>query len=284
MDVLSRPFPTADHRISYGSDPEQFGDLWLPESKGSSRLPLVVFYHGGWWKSEYDLGYAGHLCKALKHAGIATWSVEYRRVEPSVSGWPATFQDAAAGFDFTRKLAKSYPLDLSRITAMGHSAGGHLAFWIAGHPHIDAGISARSELFSPRPQLAPHSVIALAGAVDLQAAIDLAGDSTFRRNSKNVYKLMGGTPQEFPERYKAGDPAALLPFHIPQLLIQGTEDDQIPSELPRLWAAKAHRAGDSAQVEIIPSTDHFDIVDPESKAWPEVFRLIQGLVFRKPGK
>jgi acetyl esterase/lipase len=250
MDVLSRPFPTADHRIPYGPGPDQFGDLWLPEAKASSRLPLVVFFHGGWWKSEYDLGYAGHLCKALKQAGIATWSVEYRRVEPSGSGWPGTFQDAAAGFDFAKKLAESYPLDLSQITAMGHSAGGHLAFWIAGRHHIDA----HSELYNPRPQLAPRSVIALAGAVDLQAVIDLAGDSTFRRNSKNVYKLMGGTPQEFPERYKAGDPAELLPFHISQLLIQGTEDDQIPPELPRLWAAKAHRAGDSAQVEIILST------------------------------
>ncbi len=76
MDVLSRPAPSADHRISYGTGPFQFGDLWMPEAPDTVLLPLVVFYHGGWWKSEYDLGYAGHVCAALKKVGIAVWSVE----------------------------------------------------------------------------------------------------------------------------------------------------------------------------------------------------------------
>ena len=69
MDVLSQPVLTADHRIHYGAGPNQFGDLWLPQKQG--RYPLVVFYHGGWWKSEYDLGYAGYVCAALKKEGIA---------------------------------------------------------------------------------------------------------------------------------------------------------------------------------------------------------------------
>ena len=96
MDVLSRPSPAADHRIAYGTGPSQFGDLWLPATAPHALLPLVVFYHGGWWKSEYDLGYAGHLADALKREGIATWSVEYRRIGPTGGGWPGTFQDASS--------------------------------------------------------------------------------------------------------------------------------------------------------------------------------------------
>ena len=149
-DILSRPAPTADHRISYGTNSSQFGDLWLPPVTGKSLLPLVVFFHGGWWKSEYDLGYASHLCADLKQNGIATWSIEYRRVGRTGGCYPATFQDAAAGFDFAATLAKSYPLDLSRVITMGHSAGGHLAFWVAGRHHIDLG----SEIYQPRPQVA----------------------------------------------------------------------------------------------------------------------------------
>ena len=144
-DILSRPAPTADHRLSYGPDPSQFGDLWLPPTTGKSLLPLVVFFHGGWWKSEYDLGYAGHLCADLKRHGIATWSVEYRRVGSTGGGYPATFQDAAAGFEFAATLAKAYPLDLARVITMGHSAGGHLAFWVAGRHHIDS----HSDLYQP---------------------------------------------------------------------------------------------------------------------------------------
>jgi acetyl esterase/lipase len=276
MDILSRPIPSADHRIPYGPGPCQFGNLWMPQPRGSGLLPLVVFFHGGWWKSEYDLGYAGHLCAALKKEGIASWSVEYRRVGETGGGWPATFQDAAAGFDYAATLAKSYPLDLSRVITMGHSAGGHLAFWVAGRHHIQAG----SEIYQPRPKVALLGTIALAGAVDLRLTIDLSGYFTYAHDKHEVYNLMGGGPQDLPDRYKAGSPGDLLPFHVPQVLIQGTADDQIPPELPARWAEMARRLGDIATVNMIPSADHFDVVDPESLAWGTVRDGVRKMVFR----
>ena len=102
MDILSRPLLTADHRIHYGTGPHQFGDLWIPANAGGTLVPLVVFFHGGWWKSEYDLGYAGYLCRALKQDGIATWSVEYRRVGETGGGWPANFSGCSRGLRFRR--------------------------------------------------------------------------------------------------------------------------------------------------------------------------------------
>jgi acetyl esterase/lipase len=244
MDILSRAIPTADHRIAYGADPSQFGDLWIPQAHAPRTFPLVVFFHGGWWKSEYDLGYAGHLCAALRKEGIASWSVEYRRVGSTGGGWPHTFQDAAAGYDFAATLAKSYPLDLSHVITMGHSAGGHLAFWVAGRHHIDA----QSEIYLPRPKVPLHGTIALAGAVDLRLAIDLSGYFAFAHDKREVAALMGGRPQDLADHYRAGNPGDLLPFHVPQLLIQGTEDDQIPPDLPRRWVELSRRMGDSAEV------------------------------------
>jgi acetyl esterase/lipase len=275
MDILSRPILSADHRIHYGAGPYQFGDLWIPETKTGSLLPLIVFYHGGWWKSKYDLGYAGYLCAALKKEGIASWSVEYRRVGEAGGGWPITFQDAAAGYDFAATLAKSYPLDLSRVVTMGHSAGGHLAFWVAGRHHIDPG----SEIYQPRPQVPLHGAISLAGAVDLRLTIDLSGYFTFAHDKHEVYALMGGSPADLPDRYKAGNPGDLLPFHVPQLLLQGTADDQIPAELPPRWADMSRRLGDSATITMIPSADHFDLLDPDSRAWGTVRDSIRKMVF-----
>jgi acetyl esterase/lipase len=275
MDILSKPVLSPDHRIHYDAGPYQFGDLWLPQTRGSTLLPLVVFFHGGWWKSKYDLGYAGYLCAALKKEGIATWSVEYRRVGETGGGWPTTFQDAAAGFDYAAKLARSYPLDLSRVITMGHSAGGHLAFWVAGRHHIDL----HSEIYQPRPQVPLRGAIALAGAVDLRLTIDLSGYFTFAHDKQEVYNLMGGRPEDFPERYKSGSPGDLLPFHVPQVVIQGTADDQIPPELPSRWAEISRRSGDPATVKMIPSADHFDLVDPESEAWGTVRDSVRKLVF-----
>lgn len=264
MDVLSRTPPVADHRIPYGPGKSQFGDLWLPAQHG--KAPLLVFLHGGWWKSEYDLAYAGHLCSALRGKGIAVWSLEYRRVGDTGGGWPTTFQDVAAGYDFVANLAAKYPIDVHRVVAAGHSAGGHLAFWLAGRHHVIAG----SPIHDPQPKVPLRAVAALAGAVDLQLTIDLSGHLTFAHDKREVHQLMGGTPAEFPDRYLAGDPGHLLPLNLPQLLVQGTKDDQIPAALPARWAEKARQQGDSVTVLTIPGADHFDIVDPESAAWPAV--------------
>ncbi len=205
-DLLSLPVLPADHRIPYGSEPSQFGDLWLPRVEGQVRVPVVVFFHGGWWKSEYDLGYAGRLCAALKSAGIACWSVEYRRVGETGGGWPGTFHDAAAGVDFVATLATRFPLDLMRVVAMGHSAGGHLAFWAAGRHHIPPN----SEFHLPRTQVSLRGALSLAGAVDLRLTIDLSGCGAFAHDKYEVYNLMGGTPEERPERYQTGNPGDLL--------------------------------------------------------------------------
>jgi acetyl esterase/lipase len=280
MDVLSAPAPPADHRIPYGTGEFQFGDLRLPVGASKEPGPIFVFLHGGWWQSAYDLEYAGHLCAALKAAGVATWSVEYRRVGNTGGGWPATFQDVAAGFDYVATLAKSYPIDLNRVFAMGHSAGGHLAFWLAGRHHIPQN----SPIYEPQPKVSLRGLVSLAGAVDLRLTCDLSGYLTFAHDKHEVYSLMGGPPAEFEDRYRAGNPGDLLPFSIRQVLIQGSEDDQIPPKLPERWADLARRQGDEVMVTIVPGADHFDIVDPQSKAWPVVQAAVLKMAHASPAR
>ena len=277
MDVLTRPAPVADHRIFYGEGPCQFGELWIPRTEeGASGSPLVVFFHGGWWKSKYDLEYAGHLCAALKSMRIAVWSVEYRRVGETGGGWPMTFEDAAAGLEFVATLAQSYSIDLERVIAMGHSAGGHLAFWSAGKGRIEA--AGEMKLAASRIKLV--GAIALAGAVDLRMTMELAGEDVFAHDRDEISALMGGTAEVVPERYGRGNPGDLLPFGVPQILIQGTEDDQIPPGLPARWARAAGEAGDDVTVKMIPGADHMDVVDPESKAWEVVRAAVHGFLLR----
>lgn len=265
-EVLSRPAPPADHRIAYGKLPQQFGDLRVPAVAKGRRAPLLVFFHGGWWMNEFDLTYAGHICEALKLAGVATWSVEYRRIGDPGGAWPGTMQDAAAGYDFVAELAKSYPLELSRVVCAGHSAGGHLAFWMAGRRHIPEG----SVLHLPQPAVPVHAAVALAGAVDLHLILQLGGPVAFSEGPVAVRELMGGTPQQYPDRYRAADPGMLLPLNLPQTLVQGTKDTQIPPQVPQRWAEKARRQGDHVSLQILDGADHFDIVDPKSAVWPRV--------------
>ena len=218
MSVLDRNPPKTDLRLPYGPLPLQFGDLWLPKNDGNAkrRSPLVVFIHGGWWKAEYDLAYGGFLCEAMRSQGVAVWSLEYRRVGDEGGGWPGTMQDVAAGMDHVAKLAEAYPLDLSRVIAAGHSAGGHLAFWLAARHHIPPA----SVLATPQPKVALRGVVALAGAVDLRLTIDLGGFFSFSSGSPSTKALMGGDPKQVPDRYAAADPGELLPLGVKQILVQ----------------------------------------------------------------
>lgn len=268
-NLLDRTPPTADHRLSYGPAPQQFGELWIPvlasmDAHESRRWPLLVFVHGGWWKAEYGLSYANFLCAAMKALGVAVWSMEYRRVGDTGGGWPGTMQDVAAAMDHVEALAEMFPIDTTRLVAAGHSAGGHLAFWLAGRHHIPH----ESVLAKPQSALALKGVVGLAGAVDLRLTIELGGTSPFTSGGPAVEALMGGSPTQVPERYRAANPGELLPLRVSQILVQGSEDDQIPPTLPQLWAREAKRQGDVVEVKRVPGADHFDVVDPDSSAWP----------------
>ena len=256
-DVLNRTPPTADARIHYAAGESQFGDLWVPDG-AKKPLPVIVFVHGGWWQAEYGLEYAGHLCAAFKKAGVAVWSLEYRRVGEAGGGWPNTFLDVAAGANYLGTLSKKYPLEVNSVVTMGHSAGGHLALWLAGRHHVDHS----SAIYAPT-QLPLRGVVSLAGAVDLRLVCDLA-QGKFAHDKDEVRSLMGGLPAEFPDRYRAGSPGDLLPLNVRQVLIQGTEDGQIPPDLPRRYAENARRQGDEVVVKMIPGAGHFEVVDPES--------------------
>ena len=266
MSVLDETAPKTDRRIPYGSDASQFGDLWLPSGAAPARgWPVVAFLHGGWWSSGYDLGYGGFLCRAMRDAGVAVWSIEYRRTGVTGGGWPTTFQDAAAGFDHLAVLAEGLHLDLGRVVAVGHSAGGHLAFWLAGRAHVPES----SVLHLPQPRVALRGVVGLAGAVDFALLLQLSVGA-FAGDRMWVEHLMGGSPAAVPERYAAGDPGRLVPLVCPQAVVQGTDDGQIPPELPERWAAKVRRGGGHCSVRMVPGADHFDVVDPRSRAWPTV--------------
>ncbi len=100
-DILTLPPPPADKRLTYGSDPNQFLDLRLP-NKNKGRFPLVINIHGGYWRAKYNLDHAGHLCAALATKGLATANLEYRRVGNDGGGWPGTFADIRSAYNYPR--------------------------------------------------------------------------------------------------------------------------------------------------------------------------------------
>jgi acetyl esterase/lipase len=251
-------------RIAYGKNSEQFGELRLPEGDGPH--PVVVVIHGGFWQAAYDLKHLYPFSAALTAAGWATWSIEYRRVGQEGGGWPDTFDDVAAATDALRDLAAPHSLDLRRVFAIGHSAGGHLALWTASRHRIPV----ESAVYRKSP-LPVKGVVSLAGVCDLRQAWDL------KLGGGVVRGLLGGTPEEFSDRYSAASPADLLPLGVPQVLVHGEKDAAVPFAMSQAYQKKATERGDAARLVALPDAGHFEVIDPRSKEWPQIVEALASL-------
>ncbi|MFC6019029.1 alpha/beta hydrolase family protein [Plantactinospora solaniradicis] len=258
--VLDRPAPPPDARVRYGPDPEQIADLRWPATATAAAppRPLVVVVHGGFWRAEYDRRHTGPLAADLAERGYPVAQLEYRRTGQPGGGWPGTFDDVAAGVDAVPALADA-AMPAGRMAPgppilLGHSAGGHLALWYAlAKP---AGV---------------RGVLALAPVVDLAQAyrLDLDGGA--------VAALLGGGPDEVPERYAQTDPARSAAPQVRTVILHGTLDRQVPVEMSRRYAAEARRTGAGLRMVELPDSEHFGLVDPESGVWSAVIAELHSM-------
>jgi kynureninase len=245
LDRLGRA--RGDARVLwYGTDPEQFAQLWRPASDGP--VPVVALIHGGYWRRRYRLDVMNAIAGDLCSRGLAVFNIEYRRVGCPGGGWPATLDDVAAAMRKLAEVADSYRLDLSRMVVAGHSAGGQLALCWAGQ----AGRAG------PGPLL----VVSLAGVCDLREAA-AAGLS-----NGAVHRLLRGTAGE--DALRACSPLESLPLGVPQLLVHGTGDDSVPLAMSQAYYRGAQAAGDDCELMIATGSGHFDLIDPASPAWADV--------------
>ena len=264
-------------RLAYGPAPQQFGDLYVPIEPG--LYPIVILIHGGYWRARYGLDLMNSLAEDLAKRGYAAWNIEYRRVGNPGGGWPGTFLDVALATDFLRKLAPSYKLDLQRVVPIGHSAGGHLALWLAARPRIPLFVNNSPLAGSQQPGDNEETATPpmLAGAISLAGVVDLEMAWRLHLSNGAVVGLLGGSFTDVPERYTAASPAAMLPLGVPQVLIHGTNDDSVPLQVSQAYTKAARAVNDPVTYIELEGVDHFDVIDPHSHAWAITMNELQKL-------
>jgi acetyl esterase/lipase len=197
----------------------------------------VVLLHGGFWRQEYDRSHLRPMAAALAADGVSVLLPEYRRVG-GAGGWPATFEDVRAVMAAGPSRAGS-----ASVVVVGHSAGGQLALW--------AAVAA-----------AP---VGLAGVVALAPVADLAEAHRLGLDDGAVDALLGGGPDDVPERYRAADPLVLDDPSCPVTVLHCPDDERVPYALS--WAyVRRHPSARLADV----TGGHFGVIDPTSAAWPAV--------------
>ncbi|MEU4091651.1 alpha/beta hydrolase [Streptomyces sp. NPDC026673] len=268
--------------IAYGPEPSQVGELYLPE--GDGPFPVVVLMHGGWWTALFDRRQSVPLAEDLVSRGYAVWNVEYRRLGEPGGGWPGTFDDVSAAVDAVASLDPA--VDPGRVLVVGHSAGGHLATWIA---HRSA---QPDDAPGAHPTIKPVGVVSLAGVLDLvhadKAALgsdlsDPGADVTphaplpsrpdlwpavaARAGNGITRLLLGGSVEEYGDRYALASPVELADGGVPVLVVHGLADDVIPPAYGEAYARAAEAKGADVTLVMSPRADHFDVIDPKGHAW-----------------
>jgi acetyl esterase/lipase len=230
----------------------------------------VLFLHGGFWRAAYDRTHTGPLASALAAAGFVVCTPEYRRTGQRGGGWPGTFDDIAAAVDTLPSLIRQAlgpdAVSDGHPILGGHSAGGHLALWAAARWQIPRDAAWRTA----QPGVA--GVVALAAVSDLVACHELG------LGGGAVVPLLGGAPGKYPERYRAADPARLVPLGCPIRLVHGAVDDVVPCSMSAGFLARARAAGDRISLAELSGAGHFEVIDPLSAAWPQVLAAFASLV------
>lgn len=250
LSLLSRP-----ERHRYGADPSQVADLHRPRDQGPH--PVAVVLHGGYWQAAYGKLITRPLCLDLARRGWAAWNLEYRRLgRRQGGGWPATFDDVAAGIDHLAALDDPR-LDLSDLTVIGHSAGGQLALWAGGRPDLPAGAPGAD------PALRATRVIALAAVTDL------------RRGGPAAHQLVGGPPETVPDRYARANPIEQVPLGVPVLLAHPRDDETVSVTTARAYARAAQSHGADITLIEPAGSAHSAITNPATDGWKQVAAWLQ---------
>ncbi|MDQ3144273.1 MAG: alpha/beta hydrolase [Pseudomonadota bacterium] len=268
--LLSRPRPLPTRTVAYGTDPLQVADLWLPAGRGPH--PTVLMVHGGCWTTEIaDRSIMNWIADDLAKRGIAVWNIDYRGVDRG-GGYPGTFHDAAAAADALRAQAKVANLDLRPLVAVGHSAGGHLALWLAARPRLPKDSALRTA--NPLPI---HHVVSLGGLPDLeQARAEKQGCG-----AEVIDRLVG--PPTFSSRRVYADTSIprLAPLGVRQTLVNGDSDRIIPTHFASTYAAAMRAKGDRVTVNVIPGQGHVELIAPETPAWSAAVAAIEKALGRR---
>lgn len=263
-DLTKRAQPKPDATIAYGDDALQKVDVWLPAGHG--KHPVVLMVHGGCWTTSIaDRSLMNWIANDLRKSGIAVWNIDYRGVDWPGGGYPGTFLDAAHAADALQAHAAQFHLDTKRIIAVGHSAGGHLALWLAARQRI----ARSSPLYAAHPLKIAH-VISLGGLPDLEATAASPDNGC----GVEVVAQLVGKPGSRADVYADTSVPRLLPLGVPQDLVNGREDKIIPLRLGTGYEAQARAKGDRVALHVIDRTGHVELIAPETAAWAAAKRLI----------
>lgn len=149
------------HNVPYGPDPSEILDICRPIGAPSPMPAFVIIHAGGWVRGDKSDPDPTSWCTQLAQKGYLSFAINYRLVTGYQSGaplpnpnesntFPAALNDTQLAVRWIRSRAPIYAVDVSRVCALGFSAGGHLATFLGALKTIYPGdVAGQLARFSP---------------------------------------------------------------------------------------------------------------------------------------
>lgn len=242
IDLRSRPKPAPDATVIYGADALQLVDVWRP--KGPGPHPALMMIHGGCWQTaiaERDI--MNWIADDLRTHGVGVWNIEYRGVDRG-GGYPGTYLDVGAAADMFAARRSEYGFSTDGpVIAIGHSAGGHLALWLARR----FALANRDALRGSNP-VKLDLAISQGGLPDLRAQTHLPDHGCGNESASAMAK---------------GEFARTSPPEMPK---GSARELQFNNDLDRI-APPSFGAAYGAEMVTTPGEGHVELIAPDSVSW-----------------
>lgn len=224
-------------------------DVWEPPGDSGDENPAVVMVHGGSWEtgSRSFARRASHLADL----GYAVFDIEYR-LAPPPRHEDAT-GDVKCAVGWVRENAETYGVNPDRIALMGDSAGGHLALlsaYTTGDPDFRPSCGV--------PDGGVDAVVALYPPTEMATLCESNRPAWYPKfGCGSIYRFMGGTPEELPERYEKVSPVSHVDAEVPPtFMAHGGRDQIVLVEQSRILERRLEAAGVPHERVEIPYADH----------------------------
>lgn len=237
---LSRSYATID-----GQD--LMLDVWRSRASANRPRPAIVKVHGGGWVLG-ERGEGPMWNEWLNQRGFDVFDVDYRL--PPRATWRDEVADVKSAIGWVATHATELQIDPARISVWGMSAGGNLAMLAAysmGDPRLPAS--------TPEPAVKIRCVINLYGSSELERQHASGGSPD--NESLAIRRYVGGSPEQFPDRYRLLSPIGHVDAKSPPTLtLLGASDRIVPIDQATLLDRALAAAGVVRETWLLPATDH----------------------------
>ncbi|WP_157019934.1 alpha/beta hydrolase [Mesorhizobium xinjiangense] len=188
--------------IAYGARPRETLDIIMPDD-AVKDAPLHVFVHGGYWRSGEKADYRFVASPVLAAGGIAAL-VEYDLMPGQ--RLPVLVDQVRRAVLWLQEHAASFGADPSRISVSGHSAGAHLASYLAASAPGEAGAAVLPAL---------KDMLLLSGIYDLSGIPDsfLRHEAEMTHAEAAAWSPLASTHHAGPRRTLTYGTDETAPFH-----------------------------------------------------------------------